>query len=126
MIAVVDRCATQMRCGPHTAVQSLGRIYFREDSMQTIKSVGVLSAAKIGGAVYAVLGLLFAPMFLLIVTIASMSGQRPNPFGAIGGVAMAVLCPIIYGVMGFVMGAIGAFLYNLMAKWLGGIQMEFE
>jgi hypothetical protein len=94
--------------------------------MQTIKSIGVLSVAKISGAVYAVLGLLFAPMFLLIGTISSMAGQHPNPFGAIGGVAMAVVLPVFYGVIGFVFGALGAFLYNLMAKWMGGIQLELQ
>src|ERR1700732_1901109 len=94
--------------------------------MQIVKSVGVLSAAKISGATYAVLGLLFAPMFLLMGTIASMSGQRWSPFGALGGVAMAVLFPIAYGLMGFVFGAMGGFIYNLMAKWLGGIQLEFQ
>ena len=94
--------------------------------MQILKSVGVLSAAKISGVLYAILGLFFAPMFLLMGFIGSMAGQRPNPFGAIGGVAMAVLFPIIYGVMGFVMGALGALFYNLIAKWLGGLQLEFQ
>ncbi len=92
--------------------------------MKTIKSVGVLSVAKIMGAVYAVLGLLFAPMFLLIGAVGSMAGQHANPFGAIGGLAMAVIMPFFYGVLGFVFGAIGAFLYNLMAKWIGGIEFE--
>jgi hypothetical protein len=26
--------------------------------------------------------------------------------------------------MGFVMGAIGALLYNLLAKWVGGFELE--
>jgi hypothetical protein len=28
--------------------------------------------------------------------------------------------------MGFVMGAIGALLYNLFAKWVGGFELEME
>jgi hypothetical protein len=47
--------------------------------MKTIKSVGVLSVAKIMGAVYAVLGLLFAPMFLLIGAVGSMAVNVPIP-----------------------------------------------
>jgi hypothetical protein len=94
--------------------------------MQILKSVGVLSAAKISGVMYAALGLLFAPIILVMGLIGSMAGPRQNPFGAIGGVAMAVLFPIMYGVMGFVMGALGALLYNLIAKWLGGLQLEFQ
>ena len=92
--------------------------------MKTISSVGVMSVAKIAGAIQAVFGLLLAPMFLLIGMVSSMGGQRPNPFGAIGGMALAVIAPIFYGVFGFIFGAIGALLYNLMAKWMGGIQFE--
>jgi len=58
--------------------------------------------------------------------ISSLAGQHQNPFGAIGGIPMAVLFPIIYGVMGSVMGALGTLTYNLIAKWFGGLQLEFQ
>ena len=35
-----------------------------------------------------------------------------------------ILAPVIYGAMGFVFGAIGAWIYNLVAKWLGGIEIQ--
>ena len=31
---------------------------------------------------------------------------------------------IMYAAMGFVLGALGALLYNLIAKWIGGIEVE--
>jgi hypothetical protein len=34
--------------------------------------------------------------------------------------------PVFYGAMGFVFGAIGALLYNLLAKWVGGFEFELE
>jgi hypothetical protein len=34
--------------------------------------------------------------------------------------------PVFYGAMGFIMGAISALLYNLFAKWVGGIELEME
>src|SRR5205823_12833352 len=37
-----------------------------------------------------------------------------------------LFAPIFYGVLGFVFGAIGAFLYNFMAKWLGGIEVQVQ
>src|ERR1700756_13641 len=89
-------------------------------SMRTITSVGVLSVAKIMGAIYAVIGLILLPFFLLASLIGSMAGGHDNPLGAIGGLVFGLFAPIFYGVLGFVFGAIGAFLYNLMAKWLGG------
>ena len=94
--------------------------------MQRIKSVGVLSCAKILGILYGCMGLLFIP-FLLIAGLASMATQQAN--SAIGGVAMlafGILAPVIYGAMGFVFGALGAWIYNLIAHWLGGIEIQLE
>ena len=34
--------------------------------------------------------------------------------------------PVLYGAMGFVSGAIGALLYNLFARWVGGFELEME
>ena len=44
--------------------------------------------------------------------------------GAVGGIALAVMFPIIYAVGGFVGGIIAAALYNLVAKWTGGLEFE--
>ncbi len=94
--------------------------------MQRIKSVGVLSCAKMLGVLYGCMGLLFIP-FALIAGLASMATHQAN--SAIGGAAMlafGILAPIIYGAMGFVCGAIGAWIYNLIAKRLGGIEIQLE
>ncbi|HUE53907.1 MAG TPA: hypothetical protein VMO80_16305 [Terriglobales bacterium] len=94
--------------------------------MHRIKSVGILSCAKIFGALYGCMGLLFLP-FALIGGIFSMFWPHPN--GAIGGaalLALAVLAPLIYGCMGFVVGALTAWLYNLIARWTGGIDVELQ
>jgi hypothetical protein len=44
----------------------------------------------------------------------------------IGGVAMLIFLPILYGVAGFVFGAIAAAVYNLIAGIVGGIEIEVE
>jgi membrane protease YdiL (CAAX protease family) len=93
--------------------------------MKTLKSVGVLSVAKMAGVMHVALGFLVAPVFLMMGMIGSIAGH-PVPFGAIGGVALAVIAPILYGVMAFIIGAIMALLYNLVAKWTGGIELEVQ
>jgi hypothetical protein len=40
------------------------------------------------------------------------------------GAAFTVMIPVLYGVMGFIGGIIGALIYNLVAKWIGGIEVE--
>jgi hypothetical protein len=94
--------------------------------MHIIKSVGVLSVAKITGLMYACMGLLFAPLFLLIGVLAAAAGQRNNPLAGIFSVGIALLLPLFYGVMGFVGGLAGAFFYNLLARWVGGFELELE
>ena len=37
-----------------------------------------------------------------------------------------ILMPVIYGVFGFVGGIIMAVIYNLIARWIGGIEVEVE
>ena len=94
--------------------------------MHTIKSVGVLSVAKIMGVMYFALGLIFMPIFLLAGLAGMMAGGREAALGGITGLVLAIMMPVLYGGLGFVMGAIMAFLYNLVAKWLGGIEVQVQ
>jgi hypothetical protein len=34
--------------------------------------------------------------------------------------------PILYGVMGFIFGAIGAAIYNVASRTIGGLEMELD
>ena len=94
--------------------------------MQVVKSVGVLSVAKIMGLIYGCMGLIFAPFFLLIGLLGSLVGQQKSPFAGIFGITFAILMPVLYGGMGFITGAIGSLLYNLFANWVGGFELEME
>jgi hypothetical protein len=93
--------------------------------MYTIKSIGVMSTAKLMGLCYFALGLLLSPFFLLIGFLQQLAGARA-PLGAIAGVAFAIVLPFVYGSLGFVSGAVSALVYNLFANWVGGIKMELE
>jgi len=98
--------------------------------MHIVKSVGVLSVAKIFGMIYGCMGLIFLPFFLIFAVIGSfagsLTGQSNNPFAGILGIVFAIFMPLFYGAIGFIGGAIGALLYNLFAKWVGGFELELE
>jgi len=55
-------------------------------------------------------------------------GAAGAPAAAITGImfGMGIFMPVIYGVMGFVIGVVGAAVYNLIARWIGGIEVEVE
>ncbi|MDH3628421.1 MAG: hypothetical protein OES25_12325 [Acidobacteriota bacterium] len=95
-----------------------------------LKSLGVLSCAKITGALYAVLGLIggafFALFSLLGAGVAASQSDGGAFIGMLFGVGAIIFLPLFYGVMGFVMGALTAFVYNIVAGFAGGVEMELE
>ncbi len=75
---------------------------------------------------YGVLGLLIIPFFLLMTAFAShMHAQQRLGIFALGA-GFVIFVPVIYAAMGFILGVIGAWVYNLVAKWIGGIEVEVE
>lgn len=93
--------------------------------MTTIRSIRVLSAAKVTALFYGVLGLLFSPFFLLGPGLAMMGGQpRPAGFGAV--ILFAVFFPFCYAFFGFIAGALMAFLYNAIASGVGGVEVDLQ
>lgn len=97
-----------------------------------LKRIAPLQLGKISGILYALSTILFVPFILLFSALASVAPQMeggsstPVP-GILGmGLGLIVMAPIMYGVMGFIVGVIGAFFYNIVAGWVGGIEVEVE
>ena len=95
-----------------------------------VRRIGVFSAGKLLAALYAALGLvagLFVSLASLVGTESGMGGQHgAAPMGALFGVGAIVLLPLVYGVIGFLGGVIFAFLYNVAASVVGGIELDVE
>lgn len=84
------------------------------------------------GVLYACMGLIFLPFFALagVVGAFAQQGQHSSsaPAALTAGMmfGFGILMPIIYGVMGFVGGIIMAAIYNVIAGWIGGFEVEVE
>jgi hypothetical protein len=83
------------------------------------------------GMVYGLISLIFVPFFVLMIGLSTMaqvaSGQSQHAgLGIVGGILMMIFLPIFYTVLGGLFGMLGAFLYNLVAGWIGGIEFEVE
>ncbi len=98
--------------------------------MQRVKRLGVLSVAKIQAAVMGVMGLVIGLIYgvILVVTgiIAVASGSKAGILMVFGAIAAVILLPLLYALLGFVFGALSAWVYNLVAGRLGGIEIELE
>jgi hypothetical protein len=95
--------------------------------MRTVKKVGVMSLAKVMGIIYGALGLIFIPFALIFAAASAVSGEASTMIGGmVGAIVIAVLAPFIYGCMGFISGALIAWLYNLIAGKFGGLELQVE
>lgn len=94
--------------------------------MAVIKRIGPGSAFKMGLVVYGVLGSILG-VFCSVVALAGvpLAQQMHRPFdGALVGLFAVILCPILYGIIGGVVTAVGALIYNLASRWVGGLEAE--
>jgi len=93
-----------------------------------IKRIGPMSVARLSGMLYAVMGLLFGGIISLIAMAGGFGsgGDGATPFGGFMGVAAVVVLPICYGLLGFVGTLIAAWLYNVAAGIVGGIEVDIS
>jgi len=101
----------------------------------TIRRFGVISVAKIYGLLTFLIGLIVGVIYGLVLILfgAAMSAIAPGREATAGGIStvvigiiMMIAFPIMYGLLGFISGAIGALIYNAVAGIIGGIKLELE
>lgn len=87
------------------------------------------------GVLYACMGLLFLPVFALAGLAGAFAQQAQQTHNAGGSPAaitaammfgFGIFMPVFYGIFGFIFGLISAAIYNLIARWIGGIEVEVE
>jgi hypothetical protein len=81
-------------------------------------AISILQSSKIMTALYVLMGLIYTLIGIPMIIFGS------NQFRIIG--AIYVFMPIIMGIVGFIFFVIFAAIYNLLASWLGGIEVEVK
>lgn len=74
------------------------------------------------GKLFAVLYAIFSIPVALIMGIAASFGPPDQSMP----IAMIIAIPVFYVVFGFLFMALAAWLYNVAAKWVGGIEYVTE
>jgi hypothetical protein len=100
----------------------------------TVKRVGVLSVAKmqamIGVGVGLIIGIIYGLLLMVFGAAMLSTGESGAGGAAAGGFIIGILFmigfPIFYGIVSFIAGAIGGLIYNVAAKFAGGIELELE
>ena len=96
-----------------------------------IRRIDVLSAAKMCGIIGLAIGLIAGILLFLMSSLGGMASALAKQDSGMGwmvgmGALALVILPIMYGVFGFIGGAIQAFVYNIAARFVGGIRIETE
>lgn len=100
--------------------------------MATLKRIEPASAMKIGAIIYAFLGLFIGIVMACVSLVAgSLTGMGGNVMGMrIFGVGMGfgaiIVAPIIYAIIGAIGVGIAAVVYNLAARWMGGLEVDIS
>ena len=92
---------------------------------QRLIRIAPWQAGKMLAFVYALLGVL--------VSLLSLAGyfflpeeMADDDLTTGGALTMALVLPFLYGLAGLILGPIVAWLYNLSARWTGGLELEFS
>jgi hypothetical protein len=80
--------------------------------------ISILQSSKILTALYVLMGFLYT---LIGIPMVIFGGTQMRIIGFI-----YLLGPILFGALGFIFFVIFAALYNLLAKWLGGFEIEVK
>ncbi|MAG50087.1 hypothetical protein CL621_00410 [archaeon] len=93
--------------------------------MQEVKRLNVLSVAKITALFGIFFGLVAGILFAIVskLSVEAMPAElAAMPFG----MQSIFILPIFYGITYFLGGIVGAAIYNLFAKWIGGIKIDLS
>lgn len=93
-----------------------------------VKRIGPLSFARLSGLLYAVLGLVIGGIFSLVALVGGFASDTDGAagVGAVIGVGAIIVFPIFYGLIAFVATLFAAWLYNVAAGVVGGVEVDVE
>lgn len=96
--------------------------------MVILRKIGVLSLAKIETILMAIFGLILGLFYGILSSFVNLteSVTSATSNSLVLGWWSVLVFPVLYAVIGFAAGAIGALLYNMISKWVGGVELDLR
>ena len=92
--------------------------------MFRIRRFSVIKTSNVAALIYMVAVAIFVIPFALLFAVAGTASQVQG--GVTGGIVFAVVAIFGYGLLGWVFTAIACLIYNLAARWVGGVEVQVE
>ena len=89
-----------------------------------IRAIDVMSLAKVAAVINAIYG--FFVGLLLSVGFFIWPVPGIQQISRMIGAGLIIVVPLIYGIIGFLAGAIFAFIYNFVASKVGGVKIRLK
>lgn len=94
--------------------------------MKQVKKFDPLSVMKIAAICYGMLGLVEGVFFASFISLQELIAPGSRAMSVLVGALLIVAVPIFAALMGAIIGGLGAAIYNVSAKYVGGIRVEVE
>lgn len=99
----------------------------REGVMYRIRRFGVLRTATVVGVMYAVVvAVILIPLLLIFAAVPGAAGRQGAAAGFAGLLTFGLIGIVVYGIIGWVVTAIACLVYNLVARFVGGIEVQVD
>lgn len=94
--------------------------------MFRIRRFGVMKTATVVAVMYMLIVAVFVvPIALIGLLIAPSQGSAAGS-ARVGIIVFGLLAILAYGLIGWIFTALAAAIYNVAAKWVGGIEVQVE
>jgi hypothetical protein len=94
--------------------------------MYRITRFNVIKTSNVVAVIYMLLVAIFIVPFLLLGFLFGATGGPQAQQFVGGGLILAVVAILGYGLLGWVFTAIACLIYNLAAGWVGGVEVQIE
>lgn len=91
--------------------------------MAVLKRIDPISLARVYAVISLIVGLIVGIFVALTGSLIALAPGSSRIVAAFG-IASVIIFPIFYGVTGFVAGYVGALIYNIVAKNVGGVKLS--
>ena len=93
--------------------------------MTALTHIGVLTVAMLTAALMAGIGFVCGVLYSVVGFFIDLFGPGLN-YGTVLAFGALIGMPVLFAAFGFVAGAVGALVYNLFAKWFGGVEIQAD
>jgi hypothetical protein len=100
-----------------------------EKKMKEISKIRVVSCARLLAFVMAIMGFfagIFAAFFSITPGRDAFCLREFCPLYSGLSFWAIIIFPIVYAIIGLICGGLGATIYNISARWVGGIEIDLK